>query len=84
MRVNLADHEDLLTTPGDGLADHLLSTAFGIHLGGVDQRQAQLDTLLQRRHFAAALARVFAHVPGTLADGWNVLAGKLHCTHVIS
>ncbi|MCY1182167.1 hypothetical protein D9M73_227130 [compost metagenome] len=84
VRVDLADQKHLVAAPGNGLANDFFRTAFGIHLGGVDQCQAQLDTLLQRRHFAAALARVFAHVPGTLADGWNVLAGKLHCTHVIS
>ncbi|MNH09911.1 hypothetical protein D3C79_693730 [compost metagenome] len=81
VRVNLTDHENLLAAPGDRLADHLFSTAFSVHLSGVDQCQAQFDALLQGGHFAAALARVFTHVPRALTDGRNVFVGKLHCTH---
>ncbi|MCY1554452.1 hypothetical protein D9M68_910260 [compost metagenome] len=68
VRIDLADQKHLLAHPGNRLAHHQLGAAFAVHLGRVDQAQAQLDTLAQRRHFRAPLAGHFAHAPGALTD----------------
>ncbi|MNN98173.1 hypothetical protein D3C81_2175000 [compost metagenome] len=51
VRVHLADHEDVVALAGDGIADHFLGTAFGVHFGGVDQGHAQFDAQAQCRDF---------------------------------
>ena len=43
VRIDLADQEHLVAPPGDRLADHLLGAALAVHLGGVDQRHAEVD-----------------------------------------
>jgi len=58
--IGLGDEIDLFATPRDRRGDHLLGTAFGVHLGGVDERQAEVETRAQRRHFRGTRACVFA------------------------
>ncbi|MDT4852182.1 hypothetical protein FQZ97_864050 [compost metagenome] len=80
--IDLADQEHLLPKPGDGLAHYLLGAAFGVHLGGVDQFQAQFQALAQGRDFALALAAALAHVPGALANGRHLGAvGEGNAVH---
>jgi hypothetical protein len=64
VRVDLADQEDLVAAAGDGLADHFLGAALAIHLGGIDQRHAEVEPEPQRRHHVGVAAARLAHAPG--------------------
>ena len=74
--IDLADQEDLVAPAGDRLADDLLGTAVGIHLGRVDQRQAEVEPAAQGRELGAAAGLVLAHAPGALAEHRHELATR--------
>jgi len=79
LRIDLADQEHFVAPAVDGIGDDLLGTAFGIHLGGIDQRHAEVQPELQRGHFRLALARSLAHFPCAEPEGRHVEAvGQLH------
>ena len=61
---DLGDDVDLVTAPLDGLSRHLFGTAAAIHLGRVDERHAEIETALQRRHLLGPLGRILAHPIG--------------------
>ena len=68
--------------PCDGFGDHLLGAAVAVHLGGVDQRHAQLDAELQRRRLGLRGAAALAHVPGSLAERRNLgPVRQSYCAH---
>jgi hypothetical protein len=48
VRQHLADQEDLLTPAGDGLTDQYFRVPVRVHLGGVDQVHAGVETMAQR------------------------------------
>ena len=57
----------LVAPAGDRLADDLLGAAVAVHLGGVDQRHAEIDAEPQRRHLLlrrATRSRPCARCPG--------------------
>jgi len=81
VRVDLADQEHLVALPGNGLADHFLGTTVAIHLGGVDQDHAPVNTGLQGTYFLGALVAVLAHAPGALADDRNGHSGQIERSH---
>jgi hypothetical protein len=54
---------------GQGLAQHLLGAALAVHLGRVEQPQAQLDGQAHRLHLGGAAALRLAVVPGAQAQG---------------
>ena len=72
---HLADDEAFVAPPGHRLGDHLLGAAIAVHLGGVDQRHAEIEPELQRRHLVLARPPAFAHMPGALAELRHFLAG---------
>ena len=74
VRVDLADQEDLFAASRDSRADHVFGAALGVHLGGIDQRHPQFDAFAQRRDLALAFSGLLADMPGTLADGGDLLA----------
>ena len=71
VRIDLGDDEHAVPSPGDGIADHLLGAAFGVHLGGVDQRHAEVEAEPQRLRLGRPVAGALAHLPGALAEGGN-------------
>jgi hypothetical protein len=54
--IDFADQEHLVAAAGDRLAHHFLGAALAVHLGGVDQRHAEVQAQAQRRHLVAARA----------------------------
>ena len=58
----------LTALPFDRATHYFLCAAIAIHLGGVDQRHAEIDSQLQRRDFALALPCPLAHLPCPQAD----------------
>ncbi len=82
VRIDLADHEDLVTLACDGLPDDFFGSAIGVHLGGVDQGQALFDAQAQTGDFCRALVPFFTHVPGALTQHWYGVACQFQCAHV--
>src|SRR5690348_15826865 len=68
MRPHLGDQEDLFTAAGDSLADEYLRIPVRIHLGGVDQVHADVQTAAQRGNLRAAASPALAEAPGALAE----------------
>ena len=73
---HLADDEAFVAPPLHGLGDDLLGAAIAIHLGGVDQRHAEIEPELERRDLVFAHPPALAHVPGALAELRHGLAGR--------
>jgi len=78
VRIDLADDKCLVTPPGNGLADEFFRTAVAVHLGGVDQRRAEVKPETQRGDLLGARGAAVADVPGALAEGGNALARGQH------
>jgi hypothetical protein len=82
MRVNLAHNEDFISPAFDGFTNQCFRAAFPVHLGGIDQRQAQVDPASQAVDFLLAADRVVADAPRALAEGRNdFTAGKRRMFH---
>ncbi len=64
LRQHLADEKDVVAPAGDRLADDDLGAAIAIHLGGVDEGDAEIETELQRGELGSGFALAFAHHPG--------------------
>ena len=54
---HLGDDEGLLAAAGDGLAHHFLGAAAAVHLGGVDQRHAEIEAEAEGRRLVGAAER---------------------------
>ena len=63
VRIDLADEKNAIALSGDGFAHQLFSAAVTVHLGGVDNVHAKLDTQAQRCHFGIVVASALAHSP---------------------
>ena len=74
-RIHLTDNENPVPPPLHHLGHHLFGAALGVHLGGVDQRHAEIETQTQRSHLARRLGLALAHVPGAQTQGGDGLAG---------
>ena len=68
VRIDLADQENAVALALDRLGDDFLGPAFGVHLGGVDQRHAEIDAEAQGIGLPLRVRGAFAHVPGALAE----------------
>ena len=73
VRIDLAHEKDFVAPARDRLGDQLLRFAFAIHLGGVDQRRAEVETQPQRRDLFRPRTRIVPDVPGSLAVGGHAL-----------
>ncbi|MNT52707.1 hypothetical protein D3C72_1897460 [compost metagenome] len=73
-RIDLADQEGLIAPPRQGLADHFLGLALAVHLGGIDQPQAQVQAQPQRGDLFGARGGRLAHVPRSHAERGDALA----------
>ena len=62
--------------PAMASADDLLGLAVAIHLGGVDQRHAEVEAELERGDLLGAAARALAHAPCPLAEARHDLASR--------
>ena len=81
VRIHLADQKHLVPAPGDSLAHHQFRTTLAVHLGGIDQTQAQIQPLTQRRNLTRALAIIFPHAPGSLSYHRYLHAGQFNSAH---
>jgi hypothetical protein len=73
---HFGDEENLLAAPLDGLGHDLLGAAIGVHLGGIDERHAEIEAKAKRCDLLVALARALAHGPGALPKLWHGFAGR--------
>ena len=63
VRIHLAHDEHLGARAGDRFPDDLLRASLAVHLGGVDEPDAELEPEPERGDFAGALAAPLAHAP---------------------
>ena len=75
-RHDLADQERLVAATRQCFTKHLLRATVGVHLGGVDQRHAQLEAGVQRGDLVAAAAGVLTPAPGALAQHRDELPAR--------
>src|SRR5215207_7884188 len=74
--VDLADQERPVAQTLNGLPDDLLGAALGVHLGRVDERQAELDAEPKGGDLSRALPGALAHGPGALSECGNRFSGR--------
>ncbi len=78
--IDFGDQRHPVAQAADRLAHYLLRPAVGIHLRGIDYRQAMVDARAQCSHLLLTLRRVLAHIPGSQPDGRNCrLLAKAYC-----
>ena len=63
VRIDLAHQEDLVAPAGHGLRQHFLGSALAVHLGRIDQPDAEIEPELDRRHLGRPLRLALAHAP---------------------
>ena len=79
---HLADQEHIVAAAGDRLADEPLAGAAAVELGGVDQRDPQVEAGAQRVHFDLRRMTALAQVPGAHAEDGDRFAGReVDCAH---
>ncbi len=77
LRIELAHQEDLFAAARDRLADDPFGAAVGVHLGGVDERHAEIEPGPERGDLTPPVRAVLAHAVGALAeDRHGLAAGK--------
>ena len=76
LRQHLAHDEHLVAASPDGLGHDPLGLSVAIHLGGVDQRHAEVEAELERGDLLGAAARALAHAPCALAEARHDLASR--------
>ena len=52
LRVDLADQKHIAASAANRFADQLFGGALSVHLGGIDQRHAEVDSTLQRHNLS--------------------------------
>ena len=65
--IDLADQKNPVASAANRLTDELFGRPVAVHFGGIDQRHAEVDALLQGRNFLAAPGRILADLPGAHA-----------------
>src|SRR5437867_13029788 len=84
MRINLRNNEDAIALTLDCIGHNFFRAAFAIHLGGIDQCHAQLDSEAQCGDLILVRSYILAHAPGALTQYWNALAiGKRAGFHFV-
>ena len=68
MRIHLCNNEHAIALTFDCVGYNFLSAAFAVHLRGIDQRHAEVETELERGDLGGELAAPFAHAPCALAE----------------
>jgi hypothetical protein len=82
VRVDLRHDEQFVAAARDRFGDDFLRTAFAVHLGRVDEGEAEIEPLAQNRDFLAALCGILAHAPGAEPQGRHALtAGQRDMLH---
>src|SRR5436305_8872027 len=74
MRIHFGDNKHAIALILDCIRYDFFRTAFAIHLGGIDQCHAQLDSEPQCGDLILVRSCILAHAPGTLTQYWNALA----------
>jgi hypothetical protein len=72
LRQHLAHQKDFVAPSLDGLADKPFGATVGVHFGRVDQAHAEIDAEAQRIDLVRPIQRILCHVPGPLAEHWNM------------
>jgi hypothetical protein len=65
---HLGDEKDLVSPSSDCISDEDLGVAVGVHLGGVDDRHAEVESEAQCRDLVPLSRRVLRHVPASLSE----------------
>ena len=73
-RQHLAHQENFVAAPGNRFRNQFLGGAVAIHLGGVDQRHAEIEPGAQRLDLVRAARGMFRHLPGALTKDGNCFA----------
>ena len=82
LRQHLADEEDLIAPRRNRVADDLFGPAIAVHLGGVDEGDAEIETEVQRGELGGRLAPALAHPPGAeTQDRHRAAVRKAECAH---
>jgi hypothetical protein len=76
LRIDLADQETGIASAAQRLANNLLGSTLPVHLGGIDQRHAELQAKLKGADLAGALIPVFTHEPSALTQRGDFLVAK--------
>ena len=74
VRIDLADEIDLVAQAPHGLADDLLGDALAVHLGRIDQPDAELEPQLDGGHLGRPLGLALAHAPSAQPEHRDLLA----------
>ena len=82
MRIRFGDDKYAIALTLDCICHHFFSAAVAVHLRGIDQRHAEINSQTQRRDFSRVRAFLFAHSPRALTQHGNARAiGKCDCFH---
>lgn len=73
VRIDLAHQEHLVASVSDRLGDEFLGPALAIHLGGIDQGEAEVETEPERCNLLRAARPVLRHVPSPQAERRHAL-----------
>ncbi len=79
VRIDLADKENLVAPAGQRLRQHLLGTALAIHLGGVNEPDAEVQGELYGGHLARTLRLALAHPPRADAQHRHLVSALQRC-----
>jgi hypothetical protein len=79
LRIDLAHQEDVVAPSADGFADDLLGPTLPVHLRGVDEREAEIETEPERRHLGRAFGGPLAHAPGSESEPRQRVAHRADC-----
>ena len=83
--IDLADQKNPVASAANRLTDELFGRPVAVHFGGIDQRHAEVDALLQGRNFLAAPGRILADHPGAHAQGRHLFSARQgNAFHTIS
>ena len=66
VRIHLGYYSDLIAPAGDCTRDDFLGAAVAVHLGGVDERHAEVEAERERRNFVRRALAPLAHPPRPL------------------
>ena len=68
MRIHFGNNEHAIALILDCIGHNFFRAAFAVHLGGIDQRHAEVDSKSQGSDFIVVRLLVLAHAPGALTQ----------------
>jgi hypothetical protein len=74
LRQHFAHQKNLIAPPGNCFRDQFLGGAVAIHLGGIDQRHAEIEPGAQRLELVGPPRTLLAELPGPLTKNRDGVA----------